>query len=116
MTVLGIEPHLDLTGLDIDVHLPVPIHLAARRRASHLQQPGGIAGARTLTERSSFSELKPGVLNAPYGAGREHRDYLGRREAELPAARDVHYRTGQEIPGKIAGSTQPGSLESSSSL
>ena len=45
VTVLGIDPHLDLTGLDIDVHLPVPIHLAARRRASHLQQPGGIAGA-----------------------------------------------------------------------
>jgi ABC-type transport system substrate-binding protein len=115
LAALGIDPHIDLTGLDIDLLL-YPFMYGWQPGA---EQPifNNLAESMEQPEVTEFIfKLKPGFINGPEGGGKPNP--AAGEEITSEDVKQSFYRRGTSItapdkrfPRKIAGSTDPAALE-----
>ncbi len=115
IAALGIDPHIDLTGLDVDTLIYPYLYGWAPGREEAIFN--NLALALEQPEETEFIfSLRPGVTNSPTGGGKPNP--AAGEEITSEDVKQSFIRRGTSItapdrrfPRKIAGSSDPGALE-----
>jgi ABC-type transport system substrate-binding protein len=115
LAALGIDPHIDLTGLDIDLHI-YP-YLYGWKPGAEEAIFNNLAESLEIVDDVTFNfKLKPGFINSETGGGKPNP--AAGEEITSTDVKQSFIRRGTSItapdkrfPRKIAGSTDPAALE-----